>query len=519
MVEPQTRNLWQHRAEIAALVGVLLLAALLRLVNVGENPAWYTDEAIHIDIARHLANGEIRTLAVQESTLLFARPPLFHLLLAILLRVAPGADAMLLLRTLTGTLGVLAVLLVYVLGRVHGQYRLGLLAATALALLPQAVLYSRFGFSYNLLAVLSLVAALGLTRYVVTGRMRWLLLAGLSLGLGTLTDIAGFALLPPFAVALALMRRPRALLRNLPLLLAPFAIYMFLMLLHAPDAFLFDLRYTLARTMQGGDLTTQFATLSGNARALLTESPWLLLGVVGLVLLRPARLRWGVLLLFWLPLVAIGRGVALYSLSAYYLIPFLPLLALGIAALLDAAARFTAAALDRLSHRGARSLLTNVVAWLFAVLLLLPPALAGLQALQSGFPTPIDRFLIDTRAARAVAAYVNAQATPQDIVITSPALSWLLDTQTADFQMTIAAQGHATPHLPSDIAPLRWAFPMSPDSARFVVIDNLWHNWGLVHIPQLHALIEEVERWPLVYTAGELRVYANPESSPLSEVP
>lgn len=93
--------------EIGALLIILLLAAYLRLANQPNNPAWYTDEGTHLDIARNLVAGRVQYLAVNQSTLLFSRLPVFEVLLAAFMRISN--DDMGALRALTGSLGVMTV--------------------------------------------------------------------------------------------------------------------------------------------------------------------------------------------------------------------------------------------------------------------------------------------------------------------------------------------------------------------------------------------------------------------------
>jgi 4-amino-4-deoxy-L-arabinose transferase-like glycosyltransferase len=140
----------KHR-EAIGLCLILLLAACLRLSHLRDNPAWFTDEATHLDIAHHVLEGRWQYLAVTDSVLYFARPPLFELILAGLIDRF-GYD-ILTLRAFTGILGVITVgLLWFVTRSLSHNPGLGLLAAALLAIYPHAVLYSRFGFSYNLLA-------------------------------------------------------------------------------------------------------------------------------------------------------------------------------------------------------------------------------------------------------------------------------------------------------------------------------------------------------------------------------
>ena len=140
---------------------IIALAAFLRLVNLRDNPAWYTDEATHLDIANHLLHGRIQYMSVTQSTLFFARLPLFEIVLAACLKWF-GND-ILTLRTLTALLNTFSVgLLWFVIRRLSlhipiddtplskfQQRFLPLLAALMLAIYPQSILYSRFGFSYK----------------------------------------------------------------------------------------------------------------------------------------------------------------------------------------------------------------------------------------------------------------------------------------------------------------------------------------------------------------------------------
>jgi hypothetical protein len=314
-------------------------------------------------------------------------------------------------------------------------------------------------------------------------------------------------------------RRPLALLCAVPLALAPVAVYALVMLSRAPQAFLYDLDFTLERL--GGNppqpFDGQLANLVQNYITLIQESLWMPLGFAGLFLVRPLRLALVSLLLFWLPFISVGRGFALYSLSAYYMIPMLPFIALGAAALVYAAGhklqRVVSAALRGLPGIARTGTACAAVLAAFIVFVGLPmqPSLdATLRAVETGFPTQIDSFLINTANARAVAGFINSSSTPDDIVIVSPVVGWLLHTQVADFQMTAAASGRKTPHLPGDLRPERWAFPMVYTDARYIVIDNLWYNWGVIHVPGLDAIVHDVETWPRVFEAGDLKVYANP---------
>jgi hypothetical protein len=89
-------------------------------------------------------------------------------------------------------------------------------------------------------------------------------------------------------------------------------------------------------------------------------------------------------------------------------------------------------------------------------------------------------------------------------------VAWLVEGQAADFQMAAAAAGRATPHLPSNLPPQRWAFDPRFRRARFVIVDDLWRNWAAVHVPGVPQMFEELSVWPLRLDTGGVQVYERP---------
>ncbi len=513
------RKRWRLWCEGCALLIILAAAAYLRLFNVALTPGWYTDEGTHLEIARHLTAGRVQYFAITQSTLLFAKLPLFELAFALVLRL--GGDGMGALRSLTGALGVLTTALLYgVARRATTRPALALLAALLYALYPDAILYSRFGFSYNLLAPLGLLAGWGLWEYLEHGARRWLALAAVALGLGLITEVWTLAWIPLF-VLIAAWRRWQALLWALPLLGLPALLYAGALLLSAPQAFIFDLGFTLFR-LNALPLGAQIATLARNLAALFFRDFWLALAIVGLLMLRPGRFQRLALLWLLFPIVVLGRTVSLYLLSFYYMIPLLPWIALGAAAALDAGlpylahllADWSAAIIARCGMRV--TFLWSVIGWALALMLVASPLLVvtidNVAHLRAGsIRTEIDPFLLSPADARAAATFVNAHAAPDDVAIASPALAWQLTLRVADFQMPVAFDEQHTPHLPANVPPERWAFDPRYETARWIIVDNLWRGWGAANVPGLAAQIAEVESsWPCRFRSGEIVIYENP---------
>ena len=488
-------------------MAVLGLAAYLRLAHVGDNPAWYTDEATHLLIGQQLLNGRTQYLAINQSTLLFARLPLFEWLLA-------GVGSlfglnMLMLRLFTAVLTLITLLLLaFIVWQISQRPNLALLTALLYAIYPQAVIYGRFGFSYHLLTPLFLMNLYASWHYWQGGQPRPLIVMALSVGLATLCDLWAISLLPLFCLMVWLRQR-RELWWSLPLALLPFGLYTAVSLLTHPAAFLFDLHFNLFRA-NATSLLAQLQNLAQNFTNILSQDVWFSLSLIGLFLTPSLPLRRLCLLFLLLPLTIIGRTVALHGLSGYYLIPVQPLIAWGLAQLLHQG-------WPRLRHTASEALgdwqtavsLTVLLAFLIAPFVITVQSLS--QQVQTHFMLSIDPFLTDPAAAQQTAAFLRPQLNPDDIVIASPVVAWLLPAQTADFQLIVAANGQATPHLPADIPTDRYAFEPHYQHARFVIIDNLWRNWGLPNVPTLAAITQDIEsNWPLIYQAGSMAVYANP---------
>jgi hypothetical protein len=520
------------------------LAASLRLINLAGNPGWYTDEGAHLDMAWHLSQGHFRFLALTQSILLAGRPPLFELLLAAGLSL-PG-DGIVILRTLTGSLGVVSTGLLGLLvwaGRdpagpasrspgtepkpcgwgFSAMEGLAWLAAGLYAVYSPAVLYSRFGFSYNLATPLVMIAGIGLLKYWQARRWRWLMLAALAVGAGLVSEVWMGVLVAP--VLLGALVAPGALKRRCwqrgvgralaagAVMLAPLGVYAGLMLATAPQAFLFDVHYTLSR-LNAIPLWLQPGVLADNFLVLSAQVPWFVVALGGLLTL-PPRLRLVSLLLFAWSFGMLGRAIALYSLSFYYLIPLLPFIPLGLAALVWRGGQWLRLGLARL-WPNVQPPVTRLIVLVAAGFIALTFGQTYVQV-QSGFVTPVDDFLLNPAEARAAAAYVNAHVHSTEVVIASPGLAWLVcgrgaavSCQVADFQMAVAATGQATPHMPANLPPDRWAFDPSFAQARFIVVDNLWRNWAAVHLPQVDALLRASAPWPAAFVAGDITVYYVP---------
>lgn len=551
---------------IIILMLILALATYLRITHLPTNPAWYTDEGTHLSIAHHLLQGRVQYFAVTDSMLLFARPPLFHACLAVVSSIFGEGIAT--LRGFTAGLGVFSTLLVFIVVRLamrHGRIYASLvrpydakndeeaqdaqyiapighsasksplsikwggdlgvgfaLWVTFLyAVYPQAILYTRFGFSYALLTPMVILIAYFLMRHIQTGRWNPLAWAGILAGIGLLGDIMMGSIIAVVGL-IALFKSPKMVLWLVPLMALPFGIYAGINLINHPSAFLFDLNFTLNR-LGGIPITRQLNTIAENFTMLLSTDLWFPLGIAGIFLIRPLSLRVVSACLVLLPIVIIGRTVAMFHLSLYYMSPLFPLIILGIASITWGGGWIINSLMMmfremRFIHPLPKQL-HLFVAGIITCSLIGAPLFFIMQHTINGIntriQTAIDPFLVDSADGEAIIHFFQSQNTDDTLILASPSIGWALELYTsaniADWQMHVAYIGYDAIHLPHNVPPERYAFIPTLDHADYVVIDAIWRNWGNVHIPQAVVLYHTImTEWELVYHAGTLEVYARP---------
>lgn len=517
------------RTRPAALVLIIILGSYLRFYDLRNTPGWYTDEGSDIDIASHLLDGEIRYMSIAESTMLVARPLAFNYLVCLVFRIIGQVDV-LTLRTLTATATLLSIVLLGTWGQRAFGSRTGLLAAGLLSVFPMSVVYSRIGFSYNVAQPLMLVATFSVWEYLQSGHVRWLSGAGVALMLCISVSLVGFVFLLYLSI-FVLCRNPRHLAWLVLLTIVGIVLCSLPAVVRAPEAFLYDLKFTFGRTSP--DALVQLMYLMFGFPALLDQGMWFSASFVGLLLIVPPAWRryWGYLPIFYI--VVVGRGVLMVGGSLYLVIPLLPHLSIGLAFGLERATtslhnlvETEVSYLKTLPRLG--RLLSGVwdrdqpaTRWVRAIAAIVPLALAlhvllgatvviTLGQLRLGMLDLPDGFTVSVGDADEIIARVNAVVRPDDIVLASPQIGWALEGRVADFQQSVAFSGQETVHFPGGLPKSRFAFNPALSNADFVVIDDLWRGWASEAMPAVREMVAEVDQWPVVTTVGEFSVHRNP---------
>ena len=219
-------NCGRQRSGSAAALGLILLLALfLNLFQLGQNQ--FAD--ITTGVNSYYA-AAVQSMALNWHNFFFAafdphgflaidKPPLGFWIQVLSTRIFGFSAWSLLLPEALAGVGSVAVLYVLV-RRVFGPVA-GLIAALALALTPISVVTSRNNTIDSLLALVLLLAAWALSIAAETGRLRWLLLSALLVGLGfNIKMLEAYLVLPAFALVYLLSAPRRLRVRLLHLALA-----------------------------------------------------------------------------------------------------------------------------------------------------------------------------------------------------------------------------------------------------------------------------------------------------------
>lgn len=145
-----------RRSRRATVVPVLLVVALgvsLRLYRIGAQPLW-VDEATSLRFARQTVSQLWSWSTIVDP----GNPPLYYSLLHGWLVFGDGEAS---LRLLSALFGVLTIPLVYALGRMIRDHRLGIVSALLFAISPFQVWYSQEARGYSLLTFGATSAMLG----------------------------------------------------------------------------------------------------------------------------------------------------------------------------------------------------------------------------------------------------------------------------------------------------------------------------------------------------------------------
>jgi len=513
--------------QIFSLSLILGTAIFTRFYKLENNPGIYSDEGTILNVVNNLLDGRSEYLGVQGSLLLLGRMPIFPYFLKVLAKFFPVN--LLTLRVVTALAGVLTVALLFfclqdILSRDFPL--VPYLASFLLAADPQAVLFSRMGFGYNLLAPLTIVVYWLLWKSFQTQKFKWFLIAAFLGSLGVLIELAYTGYLIFIAIT-AVFTNWKKSGWVLLILVLPFLLYFLLSWIAFGESFLFDWKITSLRInapilMQLGRTMVVYAFN-------LYKNPLILFGMFGFILLPNQRLSIFTFASFIVPLLILLRSVSIGYQSFYYVVPYYPLVFMGIGALFSRGMEFVLSfarnVCDTFLQNRFKKIKdrlpifwTNYVKAFFSLSLLLvfiSPFFAGISTLfrqvMTHFSTDFDPLMISIDEVRMVTDYVNHQVSSNDLVLASPAIAWSIHANSTDYQISIAVNQGGTIHFPLGIPKERMRFDTDYHQSRYLIVDTIILSWGQFVIPESQDILKEVQaNWIRVYQTSTITVYENP---------
>ena len=177
-------------------IGLLVLAAVLRLPDLVTRGTWDSDQGHDMLMLRALARDGVLPLLGPPTSIGDVHHGALYYYLLSPAAFLTGGDSPLAVVALIALAGIAAVIVTWWLAREIGGPVAGLVAGLAMAVSASAVDESTFIWNPNLIALSSAVALAGAWRAWSTGRPRWWLLAGLGAAVTMQCHVLGVALLP-----------------------------------------------------------------------------------------------------------------------------------------------------------------------------------------------------------------------------------------------------------------------------------------------------------------------------------
>ncbi len=530
-----------------ALIFLLLAGTVVRVRHITSIPGWFRDEGTYMEAAWNAARGEARIGPLNHTWVspFQTKPPLhaltsgawMHVIGAVRGDQRPNIQVF---RWFSALCGLLVILGVHRLGWAFGPPPLALLATALVTFEPWTVMFNRMGLPHNLLAVEFMAVFLLAHRYFEKPSVGRLAATAAVAATAPLTAYYGLALPIALCVAVALMGRRRDLWLA-PLALLPFALFIAGLWWVRPlglEADWAQFRLNATGTWDPRDWLR-------DARDLLTVSPLIVLGLIGLALLPRRGIR---------PLIQITVALYLFlwlrlphnqvwlrdphldihlPLLVYPLIPLLPLIVLGAVQTLITAWLNVRAPAEAPPVPWKRLRTTIAVIGLVAALALTLAASSSFPLLRGLRPraeeTPPDRWIYTSALAYHLAILKSeALGSPEtgpgvspflwdqgvaddDLVIAEYPLWWTLPGRPATLTQSVAYLGGGADFFVYPVARERFAYSCDWRTARFIVLDLVTRRDRAWPGSAVKPIVEEIESdWEEVFRAGRLIVYAPP---------
>jgi 4-amino-4-deoxy-L-arabinose transferase-like glycosyltransferase len=205
--EPADRGPWSpaglDRADLVVLLGLVAIAALLRLPGIGAHGGWDADQGRDMLVLWRLMTDHVVPLVGPPTSIGdLHHGVLFYLLLAPFAWIS--GDNPVVVVSAIAVAGVIAVAVTWLLARSIGGPIAGLVAGLLMAVSASAIVESTAIWNPNLIALSASVALAGAWHAHRTGHPKWWIVSAVGLAVTVQCHVLGIALAPPL-IALYLL--------------------------------------------------------------------------------------------------------------------------------------------------------------------------------------------------------------------------------------------------------------------------------------------------------------------------
>lgn len=183
------RNYFQKNWIILTLIFIVIFSFLIRIWQLGKIGDKIFDEVYFVEFAQKYITG---------TAFFDIHPPLGKLIIALGLKLF--GDTSFTWRIMPAIFGTLLIILAYFIGKELSSKRVGLFAASILALDGLILVYSRTGLIDIFLVFFILLAFFLFLKFLNTDKLFWLILAGVAVGLAASVKYIGALILVVFLI-------------------------------------------------------------------------------------------------------------------------------------------------------------------------------------------------------------------------------------------------------------------------------------------------------------------------------
>ncbi|EKD56572.1 MAG: hypothetical protein ACD_58C00146G0009 [uncultured bacterium] len=503
------KNFWQKHWSNIVLVFILLAGIFLRFWNLNSTPGWWPDEGVYLNIANNLLHGKAQMLSFSYPFV--PHPPLYFIIVAGFIKFF--GYKMIAIRLASAVMGTILIYIVYLIGKSINKIGLGLIAAFFVAVMPEMVVFSRYGLTYNLLILLIGLVIYFTISYTYTNNNKYLVWGALLSGLALVTSYSGIVLVAFWFILLFyhyLLNKItwEKLLSKSILLAGPFLVYLGWELLFNHDSFIHDIIYTLGRNFES-------SSINSFIQAIISLNIYLVFGFLGLLFL-PKNIKYWVILLF---IMIIGSEYFMRGGFVWYSTTYIFILYFGLASFIDFITNYET---EKINNKSLKKLVyLGIILIVIGALSLnnifdLYFKISNKNWLEAKLNIPQERiFSVDNKGQiylDEAINYINSRVTAVDTVVSSPQFSWMINAKPSDPILSYVYRGKSTTNFTDDMKSSgRFIYDPSYEKAKFLLDDKFMRNWYYNQNGIRYCILDDIyTNWTRVYEKGDIRIFKNP---------